>query len=137
MNNRKVTSTRSHVVLQHLDNILALLRLKYEEVVETVKLLLQQKPREQMLEFWSIDPQILYKIIKLHPNILEFEINCHRYLDATGRYWKLNVLDFLTSLCLFMDATWKDKLDTLFDWFNTSKSNILNNSEHYLLMKSI
>lgn len=126
-----------HDVLAHLDNLFPLLRVTSTELAEIEGRFLTAIPPDSMLEFWCISEVQAPSYLNLPQEIQRVIVRYHRFYDAERNIWKLNPLDLLTTLCLFMQATWAEKAAYLFRWYNFSKTNLLDEEEHSLLIRGV
>lgn len=136
----------THSLLQHLDIFKPLLIIPLQKLLDHEEELLRRVPLKMTLEFWSIPsssfrdyfPESFLPSSLLQPviNLLGFVIPTQSTVPTTANV-HVCILDVITTLCLLLYGDWKLKMEILFRWYNLNNTGLMEEDEHFLLLKRI
>eukprot|EP01033_Poteriospumella_lacustris_P007623 gene7623-5480_t len=133
----KSATAMNHDVLSHLDQIFPFLSLEDKTLQEIEERFEKARSPESLLEFWCVREDELASFLQLETGMVSFLLKHHRFLDEEEKTWKVNPLDIMTTLVLFMKSNWPNRLKYLFRWYNTSQTGLLEEEEHFYLIRGV
>lgn len=133
---RDKDSILAHSLLSVLDNLRPSMEITTKYLVEVSNIIEGALPVDMSLEFWCIGSNIVHKHLQLPQEQISYLLRLHAFVDNLNES-KVNVLDLITSICIVSNGTWREKAKLLFRWYNMSGSGLLDEEEHFLLIRGV
>lgn len=129
-------SRLAYAILIHLDKLKPTMELQLSSLIELEVSIMKRMPKDTTIEFWVEEAS---KMELYFPKIY-FSISCVISMlsfESSSGAKVISLLDIFISLCLLMHGKWDMKAKFLFQWHNISRTGMLEESEHYLMIKRV
>jgi hypothetical protein len=125
-----------HQLLIHLDSFKPLMEMRLSVLEDHIFFIKSIKPKDVTLEFWCVRNEMVKKTIPFYLPFMQTIANLLSFRRDDG-VQLVSVLDLLIVFCIFMCGEWQQKAKFLFEWFNLNGQGLLEEDEHYLLVKRV
>lgn len=126
-------------MLEYVDSLKFIMLKPIADLEEVERALLGHalvKQSAQTLEFQSCSTDIVRGLISWPAEHLQTVLDGLSF-ERTDHVQAVTVLDLLTVLCILMTGQLEDKAKCLFRWYNLNQQGLLEEEEHYLMLRRL